>query len=74
MIEGYTTVKEIAEKWGLTSRTVQILCAEGKINGVTQFGKAWAIPVNEEKPTDNRVTSGEYKNWRNKNKKDNQDD
>ena len=33
-----------------------------------------AIPVNAEKPTDNRVTSGEYKNWRNKNKKDNQDD
>lgn len=74
MIEGYTTVKEIAEKWGLTSRTVQILCAEGKIKGVTKFGKAWAIPVNAEKPTDNRVTSGEYKNWRNKNKKDNQDD
>ena len=37
MIESYTRVKEIAEKWGLTSRTVQILCAEGKIKGVTKF-------------------------------------
>ena len=31
MIEGYTTVKATAEKWGITPRTVQILCAEGKI-------------------------------------------
>jgi hypothetical protein len=69
MIEGYTTVKEIAEKWGLILRTIQILCAKGKIKGVTKFGKAGAISVNAEKSTDNRVTSGEYKNWRNKNKK-----
>ncbi len=68
MIEGYTTVKEIAQKWGLTSRTVQILCSEGKIEGVTKFGKAWAIPADAEKPTDNRVTSGKYRNWRNKSK------
>lgn len=68
MIEGYTTVKEIADRWGLTPRTVQILCAEGKIQGVTKFGKAWAIPANAEKPTDNRITSGEYKNWRNNSK------
>lgn len=64
MIERYTTVKEIAEKWGITVRTVQIMCAEGKIEGVVKFGKAWAIPVDAVKPTDNRVTSGEYKNWR----------
>lgn len=65
MIEGYTTVKDTAEKWGITPRTVQILCAEGKIDGVTKFGKAWAIPVDAEKPTDNRITTGEYINWRN---------
>lgn len=57
---------------GITPRSVQILCAEGKICGVTKFGKAWAIPVDVEKPTDNRVTSGQYKNWRNKSKRDNQ--
>jgi hypothetical protein len=71
MIEGYTTVKEISKKWGLTPRTVQIMCAEGKIEGVTKFGNAWAIPVNAVKPTDNRITSGEYINWR-KHKKDEQ--
>ncbi len=70
MIEGYTTVQIIAEKWGITERTVQIMCAEGKIEGVTKFGKAWAIPVDAKKPTDNRVTSGEYRNWRKKDKND----
>lgn len=67
MIEGYTTVKDIAAKWGITPRTVQILCAEGKIDGVTKFGKAWAIPVDAKKPTDNRITTGKYVNWRKKN-------
>lgn len=57
MIEGYTTVKEMAEKWGITARTVQIMCADGKIGGVTKFGNAWAIPRDAEKPTDNRVVS-----------------
>lgn len=42
------------------------LCAEGKIEGVTKFGNAWAIPANAKKPTDNRVTTGEYRNWRKK--------
>ena len=48
MIEGYTTVKQTADKWGITVRTVQIMCAEGKIEGVTKFGNVWAIPVNAE--------------------------
>lgn len=64
MIEGYTTVAEIAKKWGVKTRTVQIMCAEGKIAGVTKFGRAWAIPATAEKPTDNRITTGEYRNWR----------
>lgn len=64
MINGYTTVQDISKKWGVSPRTVQIMCLEGKIEGVTKFGRSWAIPVNAIKPTDNRVTTGEYKNWR----------
>lgn len=72
MIEGYVTVKDMSERWGITPRTVQILCSEGKIEGVTRFGNAWAIPVNAEKPTDGRVTTGEYRNWRKKVRSENQ--
>lgn len=69
MIKGYTTVKEIAERWGITQRTVQIMCAEGKIEGVTKFGRLWAIPTDAIKPTDNRIVSGEYVEWRKKTSK-----
>lgn len=31
MIEGYTTVQEMAIKWKLKERTVQIMCSEGKL-------------------------------------------
>ena len=66
MIEGYATVNEIAERWEISPRTVQIMCAEGKIDGVTKFGRSWAIPNDTERPKDNRVISGKYKDWRNK--------
>lgn len=69
MIEGYVTVKDIAKKWGVTPRTVQTLCSDGKVKGATKFGDVWAIPADAEKPTDNRITTGEYINWRNKIKK-----
>ena len=64
MIEGYTTVAEIAKKWGVKPRTVQIMCAEGRIAGVTKFGRAWSIPVDADKPKDNRIITCEYKDWR----------
>ena len=35
MLEGYATVQEMAEKWGLNERTVQTMCATGKIEGLT---------------------------------------
>jgi len=71
MIEGYVTVNDMAERWNLSPRTVQIMCAEGRIGGVTRFGNAWAIPSDAKKPADNRVVSGKYKDWRkNSSKKD----
>lgn len=66
-MEGYITVKEAAEKWGLTVRRVQMMCSRGQINGVTKFGRAWVLPENVERPADARITSGEYINWRKKN-------
>lgn len=66
MIEGYITVSETAEKWGINPRTVQSMCNDGGIAGAVKFGRAWAIPCNTEKPKDGRETTGQYKNWRNK--------
>lgn len=67
MINGYLTVNEIARKWEITPRRVQIMCADGTIPGVVKFGRSWAIPENTKRPVDGRVTTGEYKDWRRKN-------
>lgn len=40
----FITVKEAAEKWGVTPRRVQILCAQERIKGAVRFGKSWMIP------------------------------
>lgn len=51
----YISAKEAAEKWGISKRRVQILCAENRISGATKVGMVWVIPANAEKPTDERV-------------------
>ena len=66
MIKEYLTVKEVADKWGITPKRVQVLCVAGRIEGASRFGREWAIPEKAEKPTDKRVTTGEYRNWRKK--------
>lgn len=38
MIEGYLTIKDIAEKWGVTRRRIQTLCSQGKIEGQRGLG------------------------------------
>lgn len=63
-MDEYLTIKEVAELWDVSTRRVQILCAEGKIVGAKKFGRDWAIPRLAEKPKDNRIKSGEYINWR----------
>lgn len=68
-MEGYLTIKDIAEKWNLTTRRVQKMCSDGLIPGVTKFGSVWAIPDSAERPGDGRIKSGRYKNWRKKDTK-----
>ena len=53
----FMTVKQAAEKWGLSDRRVRILCAEGKIPGAFQEGRGWKIPTDAVKPADGRLKS-----------------
>ena len=50
----YMTAKEAAEKWAITPRRVQVLCAQGKILGAVRFGVTWSIPKDAQKPKDGR--------------------
>ncbi len=55
----FITVKEAAEKWGISERRIRVLCAEGKIFGSYQEGRGWKIPTDAEKPVDGRYKSKE---------------
>ena len=46
----YMTLKEAAEKWGVTSRRVNYYCAAGSIPGAVKMAGVWLIPKNAEKP------------------------
>lgn len=51
----FITANQAAQKWGISQRRVQILCAEGRIAGVFKLGEAWAIPSQAKKPNDSRL-------------------
>ena len=51
----YLSALDIALKWGISKRRVQILCIENRITGVKKVGNMWLIPEEAEKPKDGRV-------------------
>ena len=54
----YLKIEQIAKEWDISVRRVQLLCAEGKIEGAVRFGRAWMIPENARKPVDGRTKAG----------------
>ncbi len=61
------TCKEIAIEWGVSERTVNNFCKEGKITGAVKDGKIWQIPDDVKKPADKRVSTGRYRKEQRKN-------
>ena len=51
----YMNAKEAADKWGLSVRRVQVLCEQGRVDGVERLGNVWIIPKSAEKPMDGRT-------------------
>lgn len=58
----YIKADEAAAQWGISTRRLQTLCAEGKISGATRFGRAWMIPKGAQKPADGRKKAVEIQN------------
>ena len=46
----YLTVAKMAEKWGISERSVRNYCAQGRIAGAKLIGKTWYIPEDAQKP------------------------
>lgn len=60
-MEQTMTVKEAANLWGITERRVLLLCKEGRIEGAYKKGRSWVLPVDAQKPIDNRIKTGAYR-------------
>lgn len=56
----YLTTVELSEQWGISSRRIGVLCAEGRLEGAIKKGKTWLIPSDVERPKDERIKSGKY--------------
>lgn len=56
----FLSISQMAEKWGISKRRIQVLCSEGRIIGAMKVGTVWVIPADAEKPPDARVRSGKY--------------
>lgn len=50
MKEKYLNSAQIAEKWGISERSVRNYCNEGRVEGAVLIGKIWNIPENAKKP------------------------
>ena len=53
-MKDYLSLREAAQKWGVSERRISQYCTEGRIAGAQRIGKAWAIPSNAQKPGDPR--------------------
>ena len=51
---GYLSASQVAEKWNISQKRVQVLCSENRIQGAFKVGEVWAIPDDVPKPMDNR--------------------
>ncbi len=50
----YLSASQAAKQWGISQRRVQVLCANGRIQGAFKVGEVWAIPQDTSKPKDTR--------------------
>ena len=59
----YMTLKEAAEKWGVTPRRENYYCAAERIPGAVKMATIWLIPKDAEKPIDGRTKQGKVKKY-----------
>ena len=59
----YMTLKEAAEKWGVTPCRVNYYCVAGRISGVVKMATIWLIPKDAEKPIDGRTKQGKAEKY-----------
>ncbi|MBQ8850451.1 MAG: hypothetical protein IJ011_08990 [Clostridia bacterium] len=57
----YISIEEAAKKWGVSTRSVQMLCSNGRIDGAVRMSRVWMIPKDAKKPIDGRTKAAKVK-------------
>ena len=53
-MDGYMTLREASEKWGITARMINYYCSSGRIKGAVKVSTLWLIPQDADKTADKR--------------------
>ena len=56
----YLSIRQTSDRWGISPRRIQVLCAQDRVPGAVRIGYSWAIPYNAEQPLDGSIKSGKY--------------
>ena len=56
----YKSAGQMARRWNISQRRVQILCSENRITGAFQVGEIWVSPDNASKPLDLRKRKNSF--------------
>ena len=48
------TTAQVAKKWNISQRRVDVLCKEGRLEGAIMIGNRWFVPKDAKKPEDGR--------------------
>lgn len=54
----YMSIEDAAKKWGLSTRSIQLMCANGRVEGAMRLSRVWMIPTDAKKPVDGRTKAG----------------
>lgn len=57
----YITTKEVDKNWGITDRMVVYYCSDRRINEAKKIGNTGLIPIDVEKPVDERYRGNKVK-------------
>ena len=55
----FKTASQCAKEWKISQRRVQILCAEGRVDGAFKVGDFWVVPAETPKPKNKREKRNE---------------
>lgn len=53
-MQEFCSISEMAIKWKISHRRIQVLCVQNRVEGAMKIGTAGVIPANAKKPIDPR--------------------